>query len=482
MKIQAYVVGGWVRDRLLGRDTDDIDIALKGDGLDTAEKLALSLGGKYVPLDEVNRIGRIVLPDAGPSAKGQQTIDIASYQDNIEKDLARRDFTINALAIELSGLVEDKADRIIDPFKGKSDLESKIIRAVAGTAFAEDPVRLLRAVRLAVLLDFTIEPETESMIMWDAALISRVAGERVREEVLLILSSSKAGSCLEYLDMLHLLTALFPELEKSRGFPQPSEHYWDVLNHSLKTVAALDYLLHLENWEYTSEAILAEVPWSDELKFYFEGQVGHASSRIALTRLSALFHDIAKPRTMTVEPGGRVRFLGHADEGIIMIADILARMRFSNREARFVETLVKYHLRPTQMGLPEMPTRRAVYRYYRDTGEAAVGVLFLSLADHLATRGPNLDLENWKMHCQVVAYVLSQRPVEEKRPVRLIDGYDIMNIFGLGPGPQVGELLELVQEAQAAGEVTSKDEALILVKQLIRARSGDYISGDAEQV
>jgi poly(A) polymerase len=273
---------------------------------------------------------------------------------------------------------------------------------------------------------------------------------------------------------------LFPELELSRGSFQPSEHYWDVLHHSLKTVAALDYLLRQEKWEYAGKDTLTEVPWSDELQSYFEGEVGHGSNRLALTRLAALFHDIAKPKTRTVEPGGRVRFLGHADEGATMATDILERLRFSTREARFVKTLVKYHLRPTQMGLPEMPTNRAIYRYYRDTGEAAVGVLFLSLADHLATRGPTLDYVNWKMHSQTVAHVLSQQPEEKMRPVRLIDGYDIMTILGLGPGPLVGELLELVQEAQAAGEVTTKDEALKLLIQHVRARSGEHKGGDAE--
>ena len=471
--IPAYIVGGWVRDRLLGQDTDDIDIAVKADGLVVAERMASALGGKYVPLDKVNRIGRIVLPDTDSPANRQRTIDIASFQDSIEKDLSRRDFTIDAIAIDLSTLVKGVSVVLNDPFHGQGDLENKIIRAVANTCFTADPVRLLRGVRLSVMLGFTIEEKTESLIMRDAALISQVAGERVREEVLLILSSPEAGRCIEYIDKLQLLTELFPELEPSREFPQPSEHYWDVLHHSLKTVMALDYLLRQDKWEYTGEDIITEVPWTDELQAYFEVKVSHNSNRMALTRLAALFHDIAKPKTKTVEQGGRVRFLGHADEGVTIVTAILERLRFSTRETRFVETLVKYHLRPTQMGPPEMPTNRAIYRYYRDTGEAAVGILFLSLADHLATRGPNLDRDNWKMHTQIVAYVLSQRPAEEKRPIRLIDGYDIMTNLGLGPGPRVGELLELVQEAQAAGEVTTKDEALKLVTKLMHARSDE---------
>ncbi len=468
--IHAYIVGGWIRDRLSDRDTDDIDLVVMADGLVIAEKLALIMGGKYVQLDEVNGIGRVVFTGVNISSNKQRTIDIATCKDTIEKDLSRRDFTVNAMAIDISKTGKSMAIGLIDPFHGQEDLKDKKIRAVLKTAFSSDPVRLLRAVRLAVMLDFTVETETESMIKRDALLITKVSNERVREEMLLLLSNPGSGSCLEYLDKQHLLTEIFPEIELSRDFPQPPEHHWDVLSHSLKTVGALDYLLRQGEWQYAGEDVLNEVPWSDELRGYFEGQIGHESNRAALTRLAALLHDIAKPKMRIVEPGGKIRFLGHAGEGATMSTEICERLRFSNKEKRFVETLVKNHLRPTQMGLPELPTNRALYRYYRDTGDAAIGTLFLSLADHLATRGPSLDSVNWKVHTHTVKYALTRQPEVQTKPVRLIDGYDIMNIFSLGPGPLVGELLELVQEAQAAGEVTTKDEALELVKQRFRAQ------------
>jgi poly(A) polymerase len=294
-----------------------------------------------------------------------------------------------------------------------------------------------------------------------------VAGERVREELLLLLSIPGSGAFLAYMETLGLLTAVFPELMVTKGATQPLEHHWDVLEHSIKAAVALDFLLRLGTWEYADGNILAEVPWSQEISKYFEQEVSHGSTRGTLLKLAGLFHDIAKPETRTVEAGGKVRFLGHAREGAAVAAGILERLRFSTREIRLVETAVKHHLRPTQMGWPELPTRRAIYRYYRDAGEAAIGVLFLSLADHLATRGPGLDLSNWGVHVRTVAHILSRRAAEPVVSRKLVDGYDIMNIFGLTPGPRLGEIMEIVREAQGAGEVATKEEALTLVKQLL---------------
>jgi poly(A) polymerase len=477
--IQTYVVGGWIRDRLIGRDTEDIDLAVIADGQTVAGKLALALGGKYVQLDEANKIGRVVLRSEAVKSEGQLTIDVATCQESIEKDLARRDFTIDAMAIDVSESERSIARGLIDPFHGQKDLKQRTIRAVTETTFLSDPVRLLRAVRLASVLGFNIEPETEALLMSDASLITRVAGERVRDELLVLLSTADSGLQIEYLDKLHLLTAIFPELELSREFRQPPEHYWSVLYHSLRTVAALDYLLRQGKWQYTRDDVLNEVPWSEGIKNYFEGHIGYDSNRAALTRLAALFHDISKPKVMSVEPGGKVRFLGHAEEGAAIAVEMLERLRFSTREARFVEKSVKYHMRPTQMGMPEIPTNRAIYRYYRDTEDVAVAILFLSLADHLATRGPGLDMVDWKVHTQTVTHILSRRSEERERVLRLIDGYDIMSYFGLGPSPLVGELLGLVQEAQAAGEVSTKDEALKLIAQRLRARSGEHEGGEA---
>ncbi len=205
------------------------------------------------------------------------------------------------------------------------------------------------------------------------------------------------------------------------------------------------------------------------LQEHFDDEISHGSTRRSLLKLAALLHDIAKPGTKTIEEDGRTRFLGHPQEGAADAAAIMERLRFSRREIQFVELLVKYHLRPTQMSNEGAPTRRAIYRYFRDTGDEGIDILFLSLADHLAARGPALDEHQWAEHTRMTGYVLDRHFEEASlsRPPKLLDGDDIMKTYGLEPGPRIGELLEALKEAQAAGEVTDKQGALEYVARLL---------------
>ena len=468
--IKSYLIGGLVRDMLLGRDTADIDIAVASDALKVAPKVATALGGKYVLLDEINGVGRVVLS----SGDAKWELDFSTIEGGIEQDLARRDFTIDAMAIELENFIhQPQSPDLIDPFQGFTALRQGVIRAVTETAFSSDPVRLLRAIRLAAELGFNIDGETEALIRRDGQLIAGVPGERVREELLRLLAVSQGGQFLAYLDELDLLTALIPELTQSKGVEQPKEHFWDVFDHSIQTVGTVDFLLRQGDWEYADEEVLAAVPWSPELQQHFDSEVSHGSTRRSLLKLTALLHDIAKPQTKTIEESGRMRFLGHGKEGAAIVTGILERLRFSTKEIKLVEVMVRHHLRPTQMSHEELPSRRAIYRYFRDTGEAGIDILFLSLADHLATRGKQLDLAKWQEHAQMVAYILAQHFEEESLtvPPKLIDGHDLINLFGLSPGPKIGGMLEAVREAQAAGEVNTKEEALAYTERLLASSS-----------
>lgn len=477
--IKAYVVGGFVRDALLEREMDDFDIALPGDTLDIARKVATGLGGKYVLLDEVNKVARVVL--AGKES-AQWTFDFSAFEGGIEQDLGRRDFTIDAMAVELEKLVDNFPNvNLIDPFGGWGDLRNGVIRMVTETVFTSDAVRLLRGVRLAAELGFRIDETTETMVKRDAHLVSGVAGERVREELLRLLACPRTGRSLAYLDKLGLLTNLFPELLAAKGVEQPKEHFWDVFTHLLKTVEAVEFLLRQGTWEYDGESALAAAPWSPELAEHFDAEVSHGSTRRSLLKLAGLLHDVSKPETKTIEAGGRIRFLGHGKGGATVATRILERLRFSSREIKLIETEITHHLRPGQMSQNEPPTRRAIYRYFRDTGDAGVDILYLSLADHLATRGPNLDLANWRQHGELVAYVLSRRFQEEIRPPRLIDGNDLINIFGLSPGPEIGKILEVVKEVQASGEITTREGALTLARRLLTSMEAREKDGAEEE-
>jgi poly(A) polymerase len=471
-EIKSYLVGGFVRDLLLGRDTADIDIALAADAVEMAPRIAEALGGKFVLLDEVNRVGRVVVADRKAPAEGRWQLDFSTFQGGIEPDLARRDFTIDAIAVDLGELAKDDI-RLIDPFAGLADLQKGIIRAVSETAFKSDPARLLRAVRLAAELGFTIERQTEALVRQNCQLIANVAGERIREELLRLLAVPKSEPFLPYLDELGLFTALFPEMAVAKGIEQPREHYWNVFDHSLKTVDAVDFLLHQGGWEYADDEVLAMAPWSEDLAQHFAQPVSSGSTHRSLLKIAALLHDVAKPQTKAIGEDGRTHFLGHAKLGAAIAVAILERLRFSGKEVKLVEIMIKYHLRPGQMSQGELPTQRAIYRYFRDSADAGIDILFLSLADHLASRGPNLSLTGWQEHAQLVEYVLARHAEQERLvvPAKLVSGHDLINIFGLKPGPRMGQLLEAVREAQASGEIATREEALALVRERLETEA-----------
>ncbi len=463
-KLSAYIVGGFLRDSLLGRPVHDLDLAVEGDARLFAEALSEMLRAPMFALHVEAGMYRLTL-----QGQAFDQIDVSTTAGTLAEDLGRRDFTVDALAVDALGAADSRRV-IIDLAGGLGDLENKVLRAIAPDVFQKDPARLLRGVRLAAELGFTVEPATERLIIENAHLTASVAGERTREELVRLLSLPSAGATVEYLDRLRLLTRVFPELEPSRGVDQPNEHTWDVLGHQLKTVSSLDWVLRRGDWPYGMAEAQRIIPWDSATAAYFEASVNGGASRLALARLAALIHDIAKPETKTLAPSGRVRFYGHPSRGAETAAEMLKRLRFSQKEIKFIAAMVEAHMRPNQLG-PEaiMPTPKAVYRFLRDTGDAAVATLYLSLADHLAARGPTLVLDNFREHVTIVTYVLSERGRQlEMAPKRLIDGHELESRFGLKPGPEMGNILEAVTEAQATGEIATKEEAFDLAERLLR--------------
>jgi poly(A) polymerase len=427
--IEAYIVGGLVRDLVMGRNKADIDIAVAGDALAIGLEMAAYLKAHCVVLDSQNGVVRLLPKKEGQELSGEWQIDVATLQDSLAEDLGRRDFTIDALAIDIPELNLISHKRIeatvIDPFDGLGDIQKKLIRAVSPQVFKNDAIRLLRCVRLGADLGFSIEAQTEALIERGHELIKDVAGERVREELLRLLALADSYKTIVYMDKIGLLTSVIPELAATRDVDQPKEHTWNVFHHSARSISALDFILRRSGWDFADTG---------------------------------------------VNEFGRVRFYGHPQEGAPVTAAILERLRFSNREIKFVETIVRYHLRPVQMteeGAP--PTKRAVYRYFRDMGEAAYATLYFSLADHLATRGPDLEKDNWDWHVGVVAHLIAEHEKEPQTvaPSKLLNGHDLRRELGLAPGRRLGEMLEEVREAQAAGEVTTRQEALDYVKKLL---------------
>ena len=474
LKLQGhhgYVVGGFVRDIILERQTNDIDIAVDGNALTIAEAVAEEFGGKFVVLDRANNIARVVIIEE----ERQWHLDFSSFSDDIESDLARRDFTIDAMAVELDGLSVESPMKIIDPFSGREDIKNKVLRAVSDRAFEDDAARLLKVVRLAAELNFEIEQHTEFLIRECSQSVSKVAGERIREELLRLLRLPEAAHNLRRLDNLGLLTALLPEMMDGKGVGQPTVHFWDIFEHSLQTVATLEFIMRESDWEYSNRKMLTTTIWSEAIEKHLSQEVSKGSNHRVLLKIAALLHDVAKPRTKILDDNGRARFLGHAKQGAELVINIMERLRFSGRETKLVEDMVRHHLHPVQMAAEGLPTSKAVYRYFRDRGDSGIDILLLTLADYLACLGPLATMEGWRRHCRLISYILEEYEEQQARiqPVKIVNGYDLMDKFGLASGPLLGELLKMLREAQASGDINNREEALVLAeKELNKQRCG----------
>jgi poly(A) polymerase len=460
----VHLVGGALRDVLRGRTPADLDLVTTLDAHQGAEVLATTLGESIFTLDEERRQYRVVLRDSPEPALSD--IDI-SQVDDLETDLWRRDFTVDAMAAAIKP--DGSLGTVLDPAGGFADLESGVLRAVANVNLEDDPLRLMRAVRLATELQMTIEETTTETIRNLAPRLAESAAERKRDELVRILATPRSAWGLQLLDSLALLEQLVPELMTGKGVEQPvNYHYWDVFEHSLQAVQALDEML--------SEEPDASRPWlglafREGLEtFDIDGYLGARAggqSRLVLLKLAALLHDNAKPETKSLEASGRVRFFGHSEAGAAKAGRICRRLRFGSRETSFVSKLVEEHLRPAQLSSEGLPTRRALYRFFRDLGDAAPACLVLSLADAAAAAGPRLQPDRWRGHVAYAAYVLEHglEPADAAlKPYRLIKGDELMVALALEPGPEVGRLLSLIDEAHAVGDISTPEEAIELAR------------------
>ena len=474
--VLAFLVGGYIRDSLRGIPTKDVDVAVQGDSMSLAKDLAHAFGGTFVPLSHSHQVARVVVPSTDSR---KWVIDLSAVDGSIDDDLMRRDFTVDAMALDLEDWVTPGwGERVLDPFGGKDDLSHGLIRATRSSVFEEDPIRLLRAVRLAAKLGFRIDPHTAQFITSQAYLLSATAGERVRDELLIILSLHGAKNHLEMLDDLGLLCCIIPELGITKGVEQPKEHHWDVFGHSINCVAGVERVTSGR----TDDIVTGMVPWGVEMEQHFVQEASDGHTRRTVLKLGALLHDIAKPQTKMVDDKGKTRFLGHHTLGASMSIDVLHQLRFSNRGVDMIHGMVDNHLRPMQMSQgEELPTSRAVYRYFRDVGDVAIDTLYLSLADHLAARGPDLDMGGWQRHVRIVEHIL-EVGTSEKAPEnmpRLVTGHDLIREFSLSPGPLIGALLEGVHDARVDGRVDTREGALDWVRRKLEgaASEGPFPNG-----
>jgi len=439
-----FIVGGALRDRLLGRNSVDIDIAVQGNPQKLAEQIAERTHSRVIPLGQhTHPLFRVVTPS--------HTIDITRLQgDSINTDLRRRDFTINALAYEVC------THSVIDVTRGINDIHDRLIRRVSHTCFQDDPLRLLRAYRLASQLDFQIEDDTRRALHQDAVLISNPAVERIQAELMSILAGPRVHYWLTCMADATVLFQILPELTALVGCRQDRRHAFDVFEHTMQTLQTLEKAI-TGTTKPTSKIISVFGPVS-------------ARRRIRL-HLAALLHDIGKPVTRQESSSGQIQFAGHEITGTQMTAEIGLRLRLPHKEIESIAQLVRHHLKPlhvfkafkrNQLGA------KGLTRFFVKTKGFTGDLLMLSLADMRAKA-----IESQKKFQAFEAFMaqVADQYAREYKPRSvlppLINGDDLIHSLGLTPGPQFKEILKHVREAQLSGQITSPKEALVLAAEIV---------------
>ncbi len=449
---RAWLVGGALRDRLLGRPTADYDVVVVASGglQDAARAVARGADGVAFALSDEFGAWRVVAHDRS------WQVDLTALEgDGIEADLRRRDLTVNAIAQPLGV----DAGALVDPLGGVDDLRARTLRAASAQAFELDPLRALRLARLACELDFTVEPETVVLARASAPELSACASERVFAELRRLLSAPGAVDGLDLMDKIGVTGVVLPELSHLRGIDQSRFHHLDVYDHTRAVLAEMVALEHdpapaFGDQAGAVQALLAE-PFADEL------------TRGGALRFAALLHDIAKPQTRAVTAEGRVTFMHHDEAGAQLSTAILRRLRASARLAEYVGALTRHHLRLGFLVHRIPLDRRDVYRYLDACAPVGADVTVLSVADRLATRGDNSERaisKHLELARDMFAEALAWSADPPRPPIR---GDDLGSALGISPGPLLGELLHELEEAAYAGEVSSREEAIGYARQRV---------------
>ncbi len=444
----AYIIGGSIRDLLLDRIPTDYDIAVTGNPKKFAEKMAKNISGRLFKMGKPGQmIIRVVSND--------NIFDITSLNGSfIEDDLKKRDFTINAMAYDLS------SGEIIDCLGGLRDLADKKVRMVSADVFKKDPIRLLRAYRIGACLDFEIESQTASIIKANAKLIQNSAGERIREEIFKMLGTSKSYHYLSQMADAGLLTAIFPDLDRLKGCFQNSHHIYDVFEHTMKAYHHLETILN-DPAKLLPDTCIQIRQYLDEEK-------------TVLLKYAILLHDMGKPWAKTINNRGKIHFYGHSRKSADLAQKISKKLRFSNREKRFIDFIIRNHSNPlflfTAMQKKTL-THKGVTRFFIKCGDNTPALLLHTIADIMAKRDkPN---QTNKVFIGFVKEMIhnffySFKPKIKEPP--LITGRDLIHEFGLMPSPEFKTILNLVQEERLTNKIKSRSEALARVRDYLDSK------------
>lgn len=441
---EIYLVGGTVRDYYMGLESVDRDIiVMDEDAREFALKLADLFNATFVPLDEENKIYRLVLPDK------INYIDVTNpVGDSIEKDLMRRDLTINAIAVNI------RTGDVIDISGGVTDIKNKCINYVNEHNFIDDPLRLLRVYRFQALYGFQLAPETINAVCKYVDLIHKPAVERINYEILKLFSGKYAHLALENMNKTWLLEEIFPFVNELKQVPPNSHHHLDLFHHSIETVKQVQLL-----YENAPDVVKEHL---DRIDF-------GGFSRLAHLKLAAFMHDIGKFSTWTIEEG-KHRFIKHDDVGAKMSIKILKKLHFSNKQIDYISSMIKYHIYPSHVMNSPQITEKIMMRYVRKMDKNAIDAIVLAQADRLSARGPEITDEiverNITSLNMLLKFYLEARETLKPLP-KLLDGNEVMKILNIKPSKRLGEIMDALHEAQISGDVLTKDHAIEFVKNYV---------------
>lgn len=468
----VFLVGGAVRDAVRGRSNHDLDFATPH-GLKTARMVADGLSAAFFPLDETFDTGRVVLQHPDGS---RDTLDFAGFRGkSLDADLRGRDFTINAIAMNIH------TGEIIDPLGGVKDIREKRIRACTASALADDPVRILRAVRQAAALEFSIDPDTRKQMKNAVELLPRISAERQRDELFKMLEGPKPDATMRALELLGVFPHLLPELSALRGVEQSTPHVHELWTHTLTVLRHLESILQALAPAYDESKANADLMngllvlhlgrYRQQIGAHLASNLNTDRSARALLFFAALYHDVNKPQTKTIEENGRIRFLGHDELGAQTVVKRGMALHLSNDELERLKLIIRHHMRvhghASRHQAGETLSRKAMYRFFRDSGEAGIDLILLALADSRATYGHTLTQEHWAGTLDVCRTLLEawfEKKEEIIKPPQLLNGDDLINQLKLKPGPEIGKLLEAIRETQAAGNLAEREAALAFAR------------------
>jgi len=449
-----YLVGGFLRDVLLGQSSDEVDL-VSPRASELAAAWSRERGARLLQIDRRFGAFRLILPGA-ERAGAIRSLDLSPLRgSSIVQDLTYRDFTVNAMAVELVASRNNGSLEFIDPLDGLADLRSGQLRACSSRSFADDPLRLLRAYRFLASYPFRLEPRTEALIKERVRRLGDVAVERVRDELSLILETPRAARIFRMLDDDGVVPFLLPECEPMRGLEENSDRHLDLWACSLLTLQAFEDLMARPEILFTGfvrevNAILGEKLAGDR-------------TRSGVVKLAALLRDVAKPLCRKVGQGGAVHFHGHEVAGARLAASICSRLRFSNQEIHEVAELVRQHMRLRHLLRLDPPTARPLSRFFRLGPTLFWPLILLTAADYGVARDPHSPGADLTWLRQQLAQWLEfyHRELRPRQAApALISGHDLMAALHLSPGPLVGRLLRAVTDLHWEGRISSPEEAL----------------------